>query len=632
MHIHLENFRNISSLDLDLTDGKTNYLFGVCGSGKSSIISAISNETKPEDTTVGKTGSETIVEITGLPEDPQDVRVYNATEQQAIFIKNGNTNVYDVFIGDEAELEELEQEFFAKVEDLQNYQDDIRVFQSKITELQTAMGKLNRGNFTAKSKVTKAATAAQGTTPFIRQAIEENGLKYTSWLAAGLLINDDFTNDVCPFCKAGINASRKGEMEALGDITVDDLKPLMDSSTLLEQLKINKELLGTTEGAEEVKDQLKELYKAADELNKIIGFCNTTKTSLMKQGLPSLSVDSCVYSVFPKLKPIVEELNNKAEEIAQLLGSMKSAFNSIIGQRCRILNSELKRLSIPYQFKVASASRDQHRIDYILKHVNSNSDNDMRNLLSTGEKNLIALLLFLARPDGDVLLIDDPASSFDDYRRTQIFDLIQAVGDKTLLVVSHDQAFIKRALLGDVRQDVGSIQALSNTASGISVVQVSQDDIVYLPDEIIKHINEATTYRRKAINFRLLCDLKRDSVGDAWGYSSMILHREPKDDIDEELKKKGKTESDILTFVNSFFDMNMPAIPPSYPNDSTDESLSDFERLIEVRENLESPQTEDEKIQKKMLNDLVHMNDAFAYCLNPYKFATWAPILSNLLI
>lgn len=115
-----------------------------------------------------------------------------------------------------------------------------------------------------------------------------------------------------------------------------------------------------------------------------------------------------------------------------------------------------------------------------------------------------------------------------------------------------NQAFIKRALLGDVRQDVGSIQALSNTASGISVVQVSQDDIVYLPDEIIKHINEATTYRRKAINFRLLCDLKRDSVGDAWGYSSMILHREPKDDIDEELKKKGKTESDILTFVNSF--------------------------------------------------------------------------------
>lgn len=71
MHIHLENFRNISSLDLDLTDGKTNYLFGVCGSGKSSIISAISNETKPEDTTVGKTGSETIVEITGLPKTPK---------------------------------------------------------------------------------------------------------------------------------------------------------------------------------------------------------------------------------------------------------------------------------------------------------------------------------------------------------------------------------------------------------------------------------------------------------------------------------------------------------------------------------------------------------------------------------
>lgn len=78
--------------------------------------------------------------------------------------------------------------------------------------------------------------------------------------------------------------------------------------------------------------------------------------------------------------------------------------------------------------------------------MNSNSDNDMRNLLSTGEKNLIALLLFLARPDGDVLLIDDPASSFDDYRRTQIFDLIQAVGDKTLLVVSHEPSIYKTRL------------------------------------------------------------------------------------------------------------------------------------------------------------------------------------------
>lgn len=632
MHVHLENFRNISSLDLNLADGKTNYLFGVCGSGKSSIISAICSEAKPEDTTVGRSSSETVVKIAGLPEDPQAVRVYNVAEQRAIFIKNGNANVYDVFIGDEAELEDLEQEFFAKVEDLQSCRDDIRVFQSKITELQAAMGKLNRGNFTAKSKVTKAATAAQGATPFVKQTIKENGLKYTSWLAAGLLINDDFANDVCPFCKADMCNSRKEELEALENITVDDLKPLVDSSTLLEQLKINKDLLGTSEGTEEVKDQLKELYKAADELNKIIEFCNTTKTSLMKQGLPSLSVDPCVYNVFPKLKPIVDELNNKAEEITQLLGSMKSTFNSIIGQRCRVLNSELKRLSIPYQFKVASASRDQHQIDYILKHVDSDSDNDMRDLLSTGEKNLIALLLFLARPDGDLLLIDDPASSFDDYRRTQIFDLIQAVRDKTLLVVSHDQAFIKRALLGDVRQDVGSIQALSNTASGISVVQVSQDDIVYLPDEIVKHISEATTYRRKAINFRLLCDLKRDSVGDAWGYSSMILHRKPKDDIDEALKAKGKTEADVLSLVNSLFNMNMPVIPSSYPNESCDEALTDFERLIEVRENLESPQTEDEKIKKKMLNDLVHMNDAFAYCLNPYKFATWAPALSDFLI
>ena len=54
MFIHIENYRNIDRLDYELDDGKVNYLFGVCGVGKSSIISAISREPSPADVTVGK--------------------------------------------------------------------------------------------------------------------------------------------------------------------------------------------------------------------------------------------------------------------------------------------------------------------------------------------------------------------------------------------------------------------------------------------------------------------------------------------------------------------------------------------------------------------------------------------------
>ena len=31
---HIENYRNIRSLDFEIEDGKINYLFGICGAGK----------------------------------------------------------------------------------------------------------------------------------------------------------------------------------------------------------------------------------------------------------------------------------------------------------------------------------------------------------------------------------------------------------------------------------------------------------------------------------------------------------------------------------------------------------------------------------------------------------------------
>ena len=52
----------------------------------------------------------------------------------------------------------------------------------------------------------------------------------------------------------------------------------------------------------------------------------------------------------------------------------------------------------------------------------------MTNNLSFGEKNIIGLILFLlANKDKEMLIIDDPASSFDEYRRKVIFDFIYSL-------------------------------------------------------------------------------------------------------------------------------------------------------------------------------------------------------------
>lgn len=42
MHLRIKNFRNIASLNYGIEDGKVNFLYGVSGAGKSSIVRGIS--------------------------------------------------------------------------------------------------------------------------------------------------------------------------------------------------------------------------------------------------------------------------------------------------------------------------------------------------------------------------------------------------------------------------------------------------------------------------------------------------------------------------------------------------------------------------------------------------------------
>ena len=254
----------------------------------------------------------------------------------------------------------------------------------------------------------------------------------------------------------------------------------------------------------------------------------------------------------------------------------------------------------------------------------------MKAALSTGEKNLVSLLLFLHRKDGTVLLIDDPASSFDDYRRTQIFNLVQNIKDKTVLVVSHDQAFIKRAVREKRHGHIGKIQEIHQDLSGTVVTDISASDYVFLPDRIKTQISDSLSIRQFFINLRLLCDLHRSALSDsAWGYVSMRLHGRTRDEILGALSDSDTTESDVLDEISSVTGCSMGDLASLKHGDQ--QSLSDFERLIEARELLDTSMGVEQKTYKEMLNDLVHMNDTLAYCLDPYKFHVWPPVLDSLL-
>ena len=630
--IHIENYRNITCFDYEIEDGKINYLYGICGSGKSSIVDAITREVRPIDAKIGCSEDDVIVLIDGQNNLLNDSRTFNDNEQSALFSETATPGVYEIFIGSEDELSELEERFDASIAELRSHLESIYAFQGRIAELQKTLGKPGaKGTFTAASKISKAAHVSQSSTPFMKEAISKGGLDYANWLNEGREITADFHEGICPFCGLELTEEKINDISILESIKAADLKPLFAQSTLLEDFKIDKSLLESEKGEEEVKQRLINLYEISKELGKIIAYCNTPKSNLLNKGLPELEVDKKVYVEFPELQEPIGDIKNNSKNMNELLGEMKRAFTSLIKANVNDLNIQLKKLSIPYRFAVREADREGRTADYVLAHIGSQDGADMKTALSTGEKNLVSLLLFLHRKDGAVLLIDDPASSFDDYRRTQIFNMLQGVKDKTVLVVSHDQAFIKRAVREKGNGRIGKVQEIHQESTGTVVTDIGPTDYVHLPERIRDQVSNSLSQRQLFINLRLLCDLHRASLSDsAWGYVSMQLHRYPQSDILDVLTKSGTTEIDVISEISAVTGCELKDLLSLTPDNK--QPLSDFETLIEARELLDTSLGVEQKTYKEMLNDLVHMNDALAYCLDPYKFHIWPSTLDSLLV
>lgn len=308
----------------------------------------------------------------------------------------------------------------------------------------------------------------------------------------------------------------------------------------------------------------------------------------------------------------------------------------MVGTNARSLNSKLKMLGIPYAFEIEDADRSGHKAAYVLRHVRGKQGVDMRKQLSYGEKNLIALLLFLHNNESELTLVDDPASSYDDFRRSQIYRCIMEHKGKTVLVVSHDQAFVRRAACDRNGGKLGSIQFLENAGRGCKVYPITRSSFIFIDDEIKRRVGLSDGYFQKMVNVRLYCDIHRHEISEAaWGYTSAVLHGSSREEIESQLAVSGTDERTVIAELNNRLDSNLPPMPESVDSGVKD-SFTDYEALVAVRESLRRKKevgrlSKEESLQFDMLNDLVHMNDCALFCLNPYEYTVWPPVFATLL-
>ena len=110
MIIDIKNFNSIKSLRYEIVDHKINFLFGISGSGKSSIATALTDSEINQYQMVGKNVGAVHVFVNGATVNYQNNSIYNSEFMENILLnKNDNSDIYTILIGTGGQISECSQ-------------------------------------------------------------------------------------------------------------------------------------------------------------------------------------------------------------------------------------------------------------------------------------------------------------------------------------------------------------------------------------------------------------------------------------------------------------------------------------------------------------------------------------------
>lgn len=645
MNIKINNYKNLKNLNLDIQENKINFIFGISGSGKSSIGEALRGENIEENALVGSPIDDVEILVNNNKMN-ESLAIFNTTTMEKLLLNNVDNNViYDIIFDNNNKMLILRNDFESQIKGLTDFRTEIYDYISKIDKMNKAFGgKITKSEkLPNTAKIVKMANAiSSGKENTTVKTIKEKGNWYIPWVKKGCE-TPEYKNNICPFCNKVLDSEIKEAIEKVLNYNEKDFEVMFQDETMLTDIGIKVPDYSNIEEVNELKDEIIRKVLLREELQNLINYMyyydvpsldpNTVKEIIMSETLKE---------TFPDLKEKIMSVNVSIGKIKATLGSLKHETDKVISHNLKKLNSYLDRFRINYSFEVNSYSNTNNTLTYSLFNKLDAEKNNRVYGLSYGEKNLISLLLFLLSSKEKIIIIDDPASSFDDYRRKEILSLIYDIcSSKTLMILSHDHIFVKYALFNynraksliDNGKDVselnrkyydftGEIIAMENYSIGnIIIKKITYDDFDILQNHILKFMNNNMEYFRKIINLRLYYEcMKSSEIKDIYNYLSSIYHKVPRVNILNMLNEKDIKEEMLLENIYKDTGIQLPSIPVQNYNQIKMNELTMFEKILYYRD-------EEKADIKELFNNVVHMNESLHVCLNPYEFNYFSPYI-----
>ncbi len=652
MKIHLNNFNNIKNITYEIQNKKVNFLFGISGSGKSSISKSITTKDLTNYVMAGQPVESCSVSIQDKDYgDDEFIPIYDYEYMSNVLIQKTNKNdIYQIIYAGEDGLSEYRSKYDDYLGSFKSFKDQLTLVKDKIHALEKVLKIEFNKNKTYKSscliRIFEDTITSKGKNTLAHKYAGDR----TQWFLNGTQ-TEEYAEGKCPFCSKKLTDKRKEIVSEIVSIDSKSFEKITKQSPVFIELNVELPVWNSKKSTNKFRKRLHDIIDAEHEIDNLLSIINASyKTEFEIDSIKKIKLSKKVRELFPKLNDSVNVFNDSLTDIKKILGKIKSKTMSLISKNVKCINDYLRRFSIPYVFEKTNVDSDNHAAEYVLKHENDSSLIDRSNNLSFGEKNIIGLILFvLTYKNKKMYIIDDPASSFDSFRRKIILDLIFEMkqSDSTVLILSHDEAFIKLALFyasGAKRKmikresmstierkyssEIGSTTFIENNED-TSLLEISIDDF----DSLDAFIKERLTSLPRVINYqtailiRLIYENKTHKTSIEkiiYEYLSAIIHKSSYLDIVTYLDATSFSEEDILREISKRIGHKYKALDIGYLTEYKSFSYNDLEFVVLFRELLKDTKDKQMKAVKTELNSIIHLSSTYITCLNPFKFKMYS--------
>ena len=350
----------------------------------------------------------------------------------------------------------------------------------------------------------------------------EDNFKWIRWQQQGSAYLD--VTDNCPYCVSEIK-EKKGSIRKVSEVydpkSIEHLNLIIELFNKLNmyfsddaKIVMEKLVKKADEYSGEEIEYLKAVRKQIDQLgyqfNRALNLSFTSLKDVDKvvEELEELKIKLEFYphlnsvETKSKAKLVNKAIENTLEKVNVLQGKIniqKGIIEKLIKEHKTEINSFLKNAGYEYQVYLKEYDEGNHKLK--LRH-NALSDemSDVKEHLSFGERNAFALVLFMydvLKYSPDLIILDDPISSFDKNKKYAIIDMLfkreKCLKGKTVLLLTHDFEPVI-----DIKHTHGnifgnsSVAFLENNKGDLKEKQIISTDIQSFTEICETNINDSS--------------------------------------------------------------------------------------------------------------------------------------------